>query len=978
MTKRILVAVSLFASAFALQAENVYSVKTDDKQIVPLGLISLPATITGRVSSAKSEHRVSFQVSSYYGKQLAGIYTNTGTGAVFKAYLRMGQERDVEITSPQDVVFDDDISYVLTILADKYQEGASYAVRLGAFGDFSVSFNGNGGNVSSNKMVYTPGQPYGKFPTATRTNYVHTGWSTAAKNGVVLSPSTPVCLGYTTLYAQWKASSVAPTNETPAVTNYYVAFNANGGTGTMSNQTFTVGVAQALKKNAFRYNGYDFRGWATSSAGSVEYADGAVVTNLTTAGSTRTLYASWVISSDLILSQEINGVTWHYTATNGVATIQNVSGGAYVAAVDTSVRGTLTIPAVIGANTVEKIGERAFAGCASVTNIVIPLGVTTIGSQAFAGCTNLTPGITIPESVETMGSYVFANCPALKIVRYLGDCPEADESLYAGAPSSLISGALRVRTGWTVQDSDEEPSMSEDVDDKADGDDADAPDASDDAGGDEGGGDDADADAVTWHASLPASWPADGAHSRRVFWLTDQPVYKVVFWDVPGISKTAHIQYYIPDRVLELWEEEPEREGYTFLGWFTMPYGGEEVTDDVAEETVVNKSFSLYAHWQNQDDPESLAEVEYDFSATHVYEGYLLDSDGDMAGTIQLKTSKGKWNRADEETNVTASATIVMLGEGSIRLKGVLGEDLSGTLTPSRRTDERELEVTVSGSGMEGTFEDYTVMGTRDIFGKKTHFDRIRALAADDNWKGYYVVVLKAESDESSLGNGYAGLSVQVKANGKARVTGTMPDGTKLTYNGRMEVLDDGCVLPVIVPLHKSRRGGFGFLLSFSEDLGVSVSSVSSWSNTSVPFNSALTEVGAAKVAEMLTDATFSLEDVFEIDDVEIDESLLPEDVAVAVSGARWLTPRGDRVKFVADDAAYEVQTEYGNPSGLSLSAKPALGTFLGRFKVFAVTDAGRSKKYTATVTGAVLEGVGYGTATIKKIGAVPVTVKAE
>ena len=129
-------------------------------------------------------------------------------------------------------------------------------------------------------------------------------------------------------------------------------------------------------------------------------------------------------------------------------------------------------------------------------------------------------------------------------------------------------------------------------------------------------------------------------------------------------------------------------------------------------------------------------------------------------------------------------------------------------------------------------------------------------------------------------------------------------------------------------------------------------------------------------MAGVSSDLVFALEDAFDIEG--IDDSLLPSDVPVKVSGTRWQTPKADRVKFVAKDAAYEVLTEHGNPSGLTLAPKPGQGTFRGRFKVFAVTKAGKSKKYTATVSGAVLDGAGYGTATIKKTGAVPVTVRAE
>ena len=932
---------AFFAILPVAGVEHVYSVPlSGNGEMVSLETIELPATITGRVASASSRHLVSFYPRMDYGSMRAAIYTNTGTGSVFRAELYVGEEGQ-GVLLPYNIAFNSSTPYVLAISASAYKQGDSYAVRIGLSDTISVAFDGNGGTASTNKMSYALGGKYGKFPAATRIGYDFTGWGTAATNGVVLSTNTQVCVGYTTLYAQWRGGPATPTNETPAVTNYYVKFDANGGTGTMSNQTFTIGVEQALSTNAFARGGYEFQGWATSSAGSVAYGDCAVVSNLTEAGSTVTLYANWMISADSIASTNIGGVTWHYTATNGAATILNLSNGKYVAAVDTSLRGTLEIPAEIGGNAVVEIGERAFSGCSSLTDIIIPFGVEKIGSYAFAGCTSLAPGITIPDSVESLGSYVFTNCPALKIVRYQGDCPEADEKLYAGAPAALISGALRVRSGWKLEAVT--PTSTSETETE----------------GDES--DDDDDEPSSGSGGTPAKWP-EGAYARRVLWWVTQPVYRVVFWSVPGDYNSTISQYYIPGRKLGSIPEEPAevdtREDYTFVGWFTKPYGGTEVTEDVAEEMVVNKSFSLYAHWTKDDDPENLSDVEYDFRSSYTYDGYLLDGDGNMAGTIQLKTAKGKLNRENEETNVTANATIDLLGEGKIRLKGILGEDLSGTLASTKASDERELEVELSGSGMGGSFGDCTVVGTRYIHGKKTYLDRSRALAADDSWKGFYVVVLKAESEASNLGNGYAGLSVQVKANGRGRVTGTMPDGTKVAYTGRMEVMDDNvCVLPVAIPLHRGKKGGLGFLLTFDES-GVSVSAVSSWANTDVPFTAALAAEaeGAGPASGISSGATFSLEDDFEIEGV--DDSLLPADVEVTVSGTRWTTPKSD------------------NPSGLTLSWSSAKGTFKGKFKVFAVTEAGKSKKYTAVVSGAVLDGVGYGTATIKKVGSVPVKVE--
>ena len=71
---------------------------------------------------------------------------------------------------------------------------------------------------------------------------------------------------------------------------YTVTFNPNGGTGTMSAQTFTEGEAQALTRNAFTYDGYTFTGWNTVQGGSgASYSDQQTII----ATADMTLYAQW-------------------------------------------------------------------------------------------------------------------------------------------------------------------------------------------------------------------------------------------------------------------------------------------------------------------------------------------------------------------------------------------------------------------------------------------------------------------------------------------------------------------------------------------------------------------------------------------------------------------------------------------------------------------------------------------------------------
>ena len=79
----------------------------------------------------------------------------------------------------------------------------------------------------------------------------------------------------------------------PVPETYTVTFDRNGGTGTMAEQTFTNGVAQTLRANAFTRTGYTFAGWATSVGGAVVYSNGQSVT-LT---ANTPLYAKWTANT---------------------------------------------------------------------------------------------------------------------------------------------------------------------------------------------------------------------------------------------------------------------------------------------------------------------------------------------------------------------------------------------------------------------------------------------------------------------------------------------------------------------------------------------------------------------------------------------------------------------------------------------------------------------------------------------------------
>lgn len=87
------------------------------------------------------------------------------------------------------------------------------------------------------------------------------------------------------------SATVSTSNRVPivaAVTSYIVTFNANGGTGTMDDQTIS-GTAN-LTANAFTREGYSFTGWNTAADGTgTSYADKASVTLTKSID----LYAQW-------------------------------------------------------------------------------------------------------------------------------------------------------------------------------------------------------------------------------------------------------------------------------------------------------------------------------------------------------------------------------------------------------------------------------------------------------------------------------------------------------------------------------------------------------------------------------------------------------------------------------------------------------------------------------------------------------------
>lgn len=140
-------------------------------------------------------------------------------------------------------------------------------------------------NNASNPSTYTIKSSKITFKAPTKKGYVFAGWYTTSKYKTQIKTIPAGSTGNINVFAKW----------TPI--KYNLAFNANGGKGTMSKKTsISYGSTITLPKNKFTRDGYLFTGWNIKKDGSsnLAYTDAQKVKNVTaTNGKTVTLYAQW-------------------------------------------------------------------------------------------------------------------------------------------------------------------------------------------------------------------------------------------------------------------------------------------------------------------------------------------------------------------------------------------------------------------------------------------------------------------------------------------------------------------------------------------------------------------------------------------------------------------------------------------------------------------------------------------------------------
>ena len=115
----------------------------------------------------------------------------------------------------------------------------------------------------------------------------------------------------------------------------------------------------------------------------------------------------------LLLATLVQAEDFTYTINNGTITITKYTGAG----------GEVIIPSTINGLPVTSIGQSAFVTyppmdppySTNVISVVIPDSVTTIGDRAFMGCAGLT-NVAIPNSVTSIGELAFAACIGLSSI----------------------------------------------------------------------------------------------------------------------------------------------------------------------------------------------------------------------------------------------------------------------------------------------------------------------------------------------------------------------------------------------------------------------------------------------------------------------------------------------------------------------------------------------------------------------------------
>ena len=335
------------------------------------------------------------------------------------------------------------------------------------------------------------------------------------------------------------------------------------------------------------------------------------------------------------------------------------------------------------------------------------------------------------------------------------------------------------------------------------------------------------------------------------------------------------------------------------------------------------------------------------------YQGWIADGDtGNVAGTVALKAAKA--NRTTGLSKLTATIT-TRIG-ARVKLTGEAETPSTNKVFMLAKAGSTATAgVKLGADGFVGYYKDsdgksYSIQGGRDVFTARDEKAKARAATLV---KGVWLIVLATEKNGgSAFANGHTGLSAAVGNKGKIKVTGTLGDGNKVNVSVQAIMGENGkAFVPVV-----EKRGAYSFMLEFDNGRLSAVTGLSAWKATGIPakftatWSSNVMFTAASGAGEILSPMYLAIQGFDSAAGISGKTvAVSPVDDAIVVTRNKWTGTKG-----VTD---------------LKVTFKSKDGTFKGTFNVY-VTDGDRTRKLKANVSGVVVDGVPYGTAVIRNVGA--------
>ncbi len=610
---------------------------------------------------------------------------------------------------------------------------------------------------------------------------------------------------------------------------------------------------------------------------------------------------------------------------------------------------------------VKSIGHSAFEGCGGLTSVTIMDGVETIGESAFRDCDSL-PGITIPTSVKTVEERAFWECTSLATV----NCPEGtviEDGAFYGCSALADANGFLIINGVLHQYMGGAADVAVPADVTRIG-----------------------AMAFAAHTSNPKF----GGYPPLVSVTIPDSVTSIGMMAFAYCTDLEHVTFpanmpSVEDSAFLLCVKLADADGFVIIGGALHLYIGtvSEVTIPDGVTSIGPQSFLTYKEVSPYYGPSPVTSLTIPSGVTNIYPQAFGYCPGLTTVSIPASvTSIGEGAFYEMLGSTVPLQTVHVDADDTERVKGLLlasGHPVDGITfvedylpSPPEPVDPAPVDpapvdpAPVDPAPVDPAPVDpapapcYAVLGACDI---TAPYAAERAVtlrgAAYDGCDVVGIVNLKlgkvnAKKKTSKISGSVTtldGKKHKITASNLTGIDGTAPKDVSLKVKGlgTMAITIGG----------KQFAGSMGKYHVQSATVG------GNW-------NKSGTKVYVDTSNASLPGGTL--------------EDLLPDGEPVVASGGKWKFAKAAVVKWakvkkgVAQPEIFDgasgkglvVNTSAGktNVSGMKLTYTPKKGTFKGSFKVYALTGAGKAKKlkkYTVKVSGVVVGGVGYGTATCKK-----------